>query len=139
VGKNPGEGAMTLMGATFCRSKSCCLAPSGIMQTRHSVFIAIVAAQLGIWPTTCPAGDTEIKAGRASINLELGFKATLNVERPFSFALIGDPRVIDFQAQGERSLLLKPLGLGTTNLVIVDKEGIVITNLTIVVRNAGPI
>jgi Flp pilus assembly secretin CpaC len=109
------------------------------MQTRHSLVTAIVAAQLGIWPTTCPAGDTEIKAGRARVNLELGFRATLNIERPFSFALIGDPRVIDFQVQGERSLLLKPLGLGTTNLVIVDKQGIVITNLTIVIRNTGPI
>jgi len=47
--------------------------------------------------------------------------------------------VIDFQAQGKRSLLLKPVGLGTTNLVIVDKDGIVITNLRIVVQNAGPI
>jgi Flp pilus assembly secretin CpaC len=109
------------------------------MQTRQSLVIAIVAAQLGIWPTICPAEDTVIRAGRASVNLKLGFGATLNIERPFSFALIGDPRVLDFQAQGERSLLLKPLGLGTTNLVIVDKDGIVITNLTIVVRNAGPI
>jgi len=109
-------------------------------QTHHSVIVAIVAAQLAIWPAMCPARTrTEIKAGRATVNLELGASTTLKIDKPFDFALIGDPRVIDFQAQGERSLLLKPLGLGTTNLVIVAKDGIVITNLRIVVRNAGPI
>jgi Flp pilus assembly secretin CpaC len=110
-------------------------------QKSHSVIVAIVAAQLAMWPAPCPAwaAQTEIKAGRASVNLELGTGTTLKIERPFGFALIGDSRVIDFQLQGERSLLLRPLGLGTTNLVIVDKEGIVITNLTIVVRDAGPI
>lgn len=81
----------------------------------------------------------EIKAGRASADLELGARATLKIDRPFGLVLIGDPRVIDFQAQGQRSLILKPLGLGTTNLVIVDKDGIVVTNLKIVVHNAGPI
>lgn len=83
--------------------------------------------------------QTEIKAGRASVNLELGAGTTLKIDRPFGLVLIGDPRVIDFQEQGTRSLLLKPLGLGTTNLVIIDKDGIVITNLRIVVHNAGPI
>jgi hypothetical protein len=47
--------------------------------------------------------------------------------------------VIDFEAQDERSVLLKPLAAGATNLVFVDKEGTVITNLTIVVRDARPI
>jgi Flp pilus assembly secretin CpaC len=81
----------------------------------------------------------EVKAGRDRVNLELGAGTTIDIARPLGFALIGDPHVIDFQAQGERSLRLKPLGVGTTNLVIVDKKGIVITNLTIVVSNAGPI
>jgi len=110
------------------------------MQTRHSVIVAIFAAQLAIWPAISPArAQTEIKAGRASVNLELGARTTLKIDRPFGLVLIGDPRVIDFQAQGKLSLLLKPLGIGTTNLVIVDKYGIVITNLRIVVHNAGPI
>jgi len=82
--------------------------------------------------------QTDIRAGRASVNLELGVRTTLEIDRPFGFVLIGDPRVIDFQAQGARSLLLKPQGLGTTNLVIVGEDGVVISNLRIVVHNAGP-
>jgi Flp pilus assembly secretin CpaC len=110
------------------------------MQIRRSVTLAVVAIQFATWPLACPAWSrTEIKAGHASVNLELGVGATLDIERPFGLVLIGDPRVIDFQAEGERALLLRPLGVGTTNLVVVDKKGIVISNLTIVVRNAGPI
>ena len=99
------------------------------------MIVTAVATQIAMWPAPCPA----LAAGRASVNLELGTATTIKIQRPFGFALIGDPHVIDFQPQGERSLLLRPQGLGTTNLVIVDKERIVITNLTIVVRKAGPI
>lgn len=110
------------------------------MQTRHSVSVAILAAQLAIGSAISPArAQAEIKAGRASVNLELGTRTTIEIDRPFDLVLIGDPRVIDFQAQGKRALLLKPLGLGTTNLVVVDEDGIVITNLRIVVHNAAPI
>lgn len=111
------------------------------MKKRRPVIATILAAQFGMWSAPCPscAAQTEIKAGRASVNLKLGMSATLEIERPFSFVLIGDPRVIDFQSQGERSLLLRPLGVGSTNLVIVDEQGIVITNLTIVVQNATAI
>jgi Flp pilus assembly secretin CpaC len=124
----------------FC-SKKAGAAPVSKKQKRYPVIIAIVAAQFGIWPASCPAWATqaEIKAGRASVDLEVGASTPVEIARPFSLVLIGDPRVIDFQSLGERSLLLKPLGAGGTNLVIVDKKGIVITNLTIVVQDAGAI
>jgi Flp pilus assembly secretin CpaC len=106
------------------------------MQTRFSVIAALVAAQLA----TCPLwAQTNIKAARASVDLHLGAGASVSVERPFSTVLIGDPNVIDFQAQDERSVLLRPLAAGVTNLVFVDAQGMVITNLTIVVRKAPPI
>jgi Flp pilus assembly secretin CpaC len=108
----------------------------GWLVSRHAALVsaALVAAQL------IPArAQTEIKDGGTSINLELGVQTTLRIDRPFGLVLIGDPRVIDFQAQGKRSLLLKPLGLGTTNLVIVDEDGMVIANLRIVVHKPGPI
>jgi Flp pilus assembly secretin CpaC len=111
------------------------------MQKRRSVIVAFLAVQFGIWPVPCQAwaAQTGIEAGRASVDLELGSSTTLNIERPFGLVLIGDPRVIDFQSQGERSLRLRALGVGSTSLVIVDKKGIVIMNLAIVVQNAGAI
>jgi hypothetical protein len=51
--------------------------------------------------------------------------------------LIGDLSAIDFQAQSERSVLLKPLSLGTANPFFVDQQGIVVANLTVVARSAG--
>jgi len=111
------------------------------MQNRHSVIVIVLAAQLVMWPTPCPAWSpqTEIKSGSGSVDLELGASTTLKIERPFGLVLIGDPHVIDFQSLGERSLLLKSVGVGSTNLVIVDTKGVVIANLTIVVQNAGAI
>jgi len=71
-----------------------------------------------------------------SITLELGVGSTVLLERPFKSVLIGDPKVIDFQTQSERSVLLKPVSPGATNLIFVDERGIVITKLAIVVRTA---
>ena len=53
--------------------------------------------------------------------------------------LIGNPDVIDVQTQDERSVLLKPLSAGATNLVFVDEQGMVITNLAVLVRSARSI
>jgi Flp pilus assembly secretin CpaC len=106
------------------------------MQERVLVIAAVLAAQLATSPLRA---QTDIKDARASVELDPGAGASVSVERPFSTVLIGNPGVIDFQAQGERSVLLKALAAGATNLVFVDREGMVITNLRIVVRNARPI
>lgn len=110
--------------------------PQQTMQKRFSMIAAVVAAQLATSPLSA---QMEIKDARASVELDFGAGASVRVERPFSTVLVGDPSVIDFQAQDERSVLLKPVAAGATNLVFVDKDGMVIANLTIVVRNDRPI
>ena len=103
------------------------------MKRNSSVSAAIVAAGLAIWPARAEAG---VEAERPSVTLELGAGSTVMLARPFKSVLIGNPEVVDVQTQNERSILLKPLSLGTTNLIFIDYRGIVITNLTIMVRNA---
>jgi len=106
------------------------------MKRYFSVSATIVAAALAI----CPArAETGVEAERPGVALELGAGSTVMLERPFKSVLIGNPEVVDVQAQNERSVLLKPLSLGTTNLIFIDYRGIVITNLTIMVRNARAI
>jgi Flp pilus assembly secretin CpaC len=83
--------------------------------------------------------ETRVHATSPSITLQLGTGSTFMLERAFNTVLIGNPDVIDVQTQTERSVLLKPLSPGATNLVFVDEQGIVITNLSIMVRNAGAI
>lgn len=110
--------------------------PQESMQKRFSVIAAVVAAQLAIGPLWA---QTDIKATSANVDLDLGAGTIVSVGRPFRTVLIGDPAVIDFQAQDGRSVLLKPLAAGATNLVFVDEQGMVITNLKVVVRNVRPI
>jgi Flp pilus assembly secretin CpaC len=97
---------------------------------------AIVAAGLAIGPARA---EMDVEAARPSVTLELGAGSTVMLERPFKTVLIGNPNVIDVQTQSERSVLLKPLSPGATNLVFIDEKGMVITNLTILVRNARSI
>lgn len=85
---------------------------------------------------------TTISATRAAdqtITLTLGTGSALALERPFKTVLIGDPNVVNVHTHNDRSVILEPLNLGATNLVFVDERSIAITNVTILVCNAGAI
>jgi len=98
---------------------------------RFSVSIAMVAAGLAIWPPRA-----ERQQVSPSVTLELGAGSTVMLERPFKTVLIGNPEIVDVQNRSDRSVLLEPLNSGTTNLVFIDERGMVITNLTVLVRSA---
>jgi Flp pilus assembly secretin CpaC len=93
------------------------------------------------------AGDTtgavragmDLKTAPSSVTLELGAGSTVELERPYNTVLLENPDVVEVQTQNERSVLLKPLSPGSTNLVFIDEQGIVIINLAILVRNAPAI
>jgi Flp pilus assembly secretin CpaC len=112
------------------------LALPGYCTTTAMAGETTAAAGLAICPVLA---ETDIKAERPSVTLEPGAGSTVMLERPFKTALIGDPDVIDIQMQSGCSVLLKPLSPGATNLIFVDEQGIVITNLTIFVRSARAI
>ena len=59
------------------------------------------------------------------------------VERPFKTVLIGDPDIVDVHTRNDRSVILEPLNPGATNLIFVDERSIAITNVRILVCNAG--
>ena len=99
---------------------------------RFSVSVAIVAAGLAIWPARA-----ERQQARPNVTLELGAGSTVMLERPFKTVLIGNPEIV--QTRTDRSVLLEPLNSGTTNLVFIDERGMVITNLTVLVRSARAI
>ena len=72
-------------------------------------------------------------AADQTIILRLGAWSTLLLERPFKTVLIGDPNVVDVLIQGDRSVILLPLNLGSTNIIFLDKRSIAITNIRILV------
>jgi Flp pilus assembly secretin CpaC len=98
--------------------------------------VAIVAAGLALWPAQA---GVNIDAARPSVTLEIGVGSTVMLERPFKTVLIGNPDVVDVQTRSDRAVLIEPLNSGTTNLVFIDEQGMVITNLTVLVRSARAI
>jgi Flp pilus assembly secretin CpaC len=103
---------------------------------RFSVSIVIVAAGLAIWPAR---GERNIETARPSVTLELGAGSIVRLERPFKTVLIGNPEVVDVHTRSDRSVLLEPRNSGTTNVVFIDGQGVVISNLTVLVRSARAI
>ena len=101
-----------------------------------SMSAAIVAAGLAISPAQA---GRDIEAPRPNVTLEIGAGSTFMLERPFRTVLIANPDIVDVQTRTDRSVRLEPLNSGTTNLIFVDEQGMVITNLTIVVRSAQAI
>jgi Flp pilus assembly secretin CpaC len=79
------------------------------------------------------------RAADQTIALTLGTGSALALKRPFKTVLIGDPNVVNVHAHNDRSVILEPLNLGATNLVFVDERSIAITNVRILVCNAGAI
>jgi Flp pilus assembly secretin CpaC len=57
----------------------------------------------------------------------------LNLEKPFTTVLVGDPSVVDVREQSDRSVILEPLDLGITNVVFVDAQSIAIANVRVLV------
>jgi len=87
--------------------------------------LALVLPPLG---TSRASGDTiTIAAGQGSI---------FRLARSFATVLIGDPSVVDVRAQDDRSVLLQALGRGSSNVVFVDAQSIVIANIRVIVRDA---
>jgi Flp pilus assembly secretin CpaC len=86
--------------------------------------------------------STTVSATRAAdrtITLRLGAGSTLGLERAFKTVMIGDPNVVDVRTYSDRSVILEPLSVGATNLVFVDEKSIAISNVRILVCNAGAI
>jgi len=79
------------------------------------------------------------QAADRTVTLRLGAGSTFRLERAFKTVMIGDPRVVDVRTYDDRSVVLEPLSVGATNLIFVDEKSIAITNVRILVCNAGAI
>jgi Flp pilus assembly secretin CpaC len=75
-------------------------------------------------------------AADQTVILRLGAESALLLERPFKTVLIGDPNVVDVLTRGDRSIVLKPLNRGVTNIILLDERSIVTTNIRILVYEA---
>jgi Flp pilus assembly secretin CpaC len=76
-------------------------------------------------------------AADQTVTLTLGAGSALALERPYKSVLIGDPDIVDVHTNNDRLVMLEPLKLGATNLIFLDEKSIAITNVRIMVRDAG--
>ena len=73
-------------------------------------------------------------AADQTVTLRPGVKSTLVLHRAFDVVLIGDWDIVDVHERDDRSVVLDPLAPGTTNLIFVDEQKIIITNIEVLVR-----
>ncbi len=76
-------------------------------------------------------------AADRTIALNLGAGSAITLAKAFETVLIGDAQVVDVRPCDNRLVILQPLAPGTTNLIFVDDEGRVITNIEVVVSQPG--
>ena len=76
------------------------------------------------------------RAGDETVALALGTGSILRLDRSFATVLIADPHVVEVRVQDDRSVILQPRTLGSTVIVFVDEQSIVIANIRVTVRDA---
>ncbi len=92
------------------------------------------AGVLGLALLLVPLGAS--RAGDETIALTLGTGSVLRLDQSFATVLIGDPHVVEVHVQDDRSVILQPRTLGSTVIVFVDAQSIVIANIRVIVRDA---
>jgi Flp pilus assembly secretin CpaC len=91
---------------------------------------AVSAALLLLTISTSWAADR-------TIDLRVGLKSSLVLDRACETVLIGDSDVVDVHTNDQCSVMLEPLAPGATNLVFLDDHNIVIANFAIQVRQSA--
>ena len=95
-----------------------------------------ILRSLALWAALVPATISTTWAADRSIDLRVGFRSSLVLDRAYETVLIGDSDVVDVHMRDDRSVVLEPLAPGATNLVFLDNQNIVIANFDILVRQS---
>ena len=72
-------------------------------------------------------------AADQAITMGLGASSGLLLGRPFKTILIGDPDIVDVLERSDRSVILRSLNLGATNVIFLDQGSIAVANVRILV------
>ena len=76
------------------------------------------------------------RATDGAISFGVGGGSELTLPRPFDTILVGNPDVVEVWPQNDRTVLLKALSIGASNIVFLDDKSIVIDNIKVVVSDA---
>ena len=87
-----------------------------------------------LWATLFPATISGSRAADRTIDLRVGYTSSLVLDKNFETVVIGDSTVVDVHSPDNRLVVLEPLAPGTTNVIFLDEENIVIANIGLSVR-----
>lgn len=73
------------------------------------------------------------QATDGTLRLALGEDFLLKLDMPFESVLIDDGNVLDVSAQTDRTVVLKGLNCGASNIVFLDRQNMAIANIRVVV------
>ncbi len=76
------------------------------------------------------------KASDDPIIVGVGSGSELTLARSFDTILVGNPNVVEVQRQNDRTVLLKGLNPGASNIVFLDEQSIAIANIRVIVSDA---
>jgi Flp pilus assembly secretin CpaC len=76
------------------------------------------------------------RASNEAITLGVGGGSELTIARPFDTILVGNPDVVEVHPRNDRTVLLKALSIGASNIVFLDARSIVIDNIRVIVSDA---
>jgi Flp pilus assembly secretin CpaC len=96
--------------------------------------VRLRACMLGL--TLCLVALSASRASDETVTIALGASSLLTLDRPFETVLVGDPQVVDISPQTDRTVLMKAINRGASNVVFVDAHNIAIANIRVVVREA---
>jgi Flp pilus assembly secretin CpaC len=92
---------------------------------------------LALWAALLLATISATWAADRTIDLRVGFRSSLVLDRAYETVMIGDSDIVDVHMRDNRSVVLEPLVPGATNLVFLDDQNIVIANFDIRVRQSA--
>jgi Flp pilus assembly secretin CpaC len=92
---------------------------------------------LAVWAALLLGTISATWAQERTIDLRVGFRSSLVLDKTFETVLIGDSDVVDVHTPDNRLVILEALAPGATNLVFLDDKNIVIANIAILVRQSA--
>jgi Flp pilus assembly secretin CpaC len=94
------------------------------------------ALGLALLLAALPVAGATNEAITRPITLGIGGGSTLTLPRAFDTIMVGNPDIVEVQPQDNRTVLLKALNIGESNIVFLDEQSVVIDNIKVVVSDA---
>lgn len=93
-----------------------------------------VALPLTLVPLAAPAQAAESFSDKVPLKVIVDKAKVVRIAKPADTIIIGNPSIVDATIQDARTLVLTGRNFGITNLIVLDSDGDVVVDETVVVK-----